>query len=80
MGADIVDVQVLGVELPGCGRSIQLVVGYAAVAHDERVDAQIERRLTGSILRGQRVEHELEVGRSVGRGARQPEMSAKQLG
>ena len=65
VGTDAGNRHMLGVELLGSLYGIPLVIAYSTASHDERIDAQVERCLACRVSRGQRVEHELEVGRSV---------------
>ena len=61
MGADILRQQVLHVEVPRRQRLVVLVVAHTRMAHDERVDAQVEWGMGGGILRSERVEHKLDI-------------------
>ena len=65
VGTDARNHHMLRVEHLGSFHGIPLVVANGTMAHDERIDAQVERCLACRVSRGQRVEHELEVGRSV---------------
>ena len=63
--ADVGQVEVVRVELPFCGRRVELVIAYAAMAHDKGIDTKVDGRLAGGVTRSERVEHELEVVGSV---------------
>ena len=69
----------IGVEPFWGRRLVPLVVGDGGVTHDKGVDAQVEGRLVGRVVRSKRVEHELVVGRSVGSRARQLQTGSQQL-
>ena len=62
MGADIRDVDMTGIEYAGCRGHILTVEGHTGMADDKGVDPQVEGFVTGGILRGEGVEHELEIG------------------
>ena len=60
--ADIAEAQVAGIELRWCWRYVPLVITNRGTAHDKRVDAQVQRRMTGGVVGCQCIEYELEVG------------------
>ena len=80
VAAQVAQAQVIGVELPLGHGGVELVVGQRAVAHDERTDVQVERTARGVVLRGKRVEYELEIGLAVGRGLVEAGFQTEQLG
>ena len=69
-----------GVEASGSVGTVELVVLHRAMAHDERVDREVERRLgLGGILGGKGIEGKLEVGGGGGVGAIEGEMGGEHL-
>ena len=78
VGTDVADVQMGGRELLRRW-DVLLVVSDARMADDQGVDAQVEGGVTGGIARCQRVEHELEVGCSVGVATVESGMCAEEL-
>ena len=66
VGREIADADVLRREY-SCSRcDVVLVVGDGSVADDDASDAQVERLVLGGILRGERIEHELDVHVALG--------------
>lgn len=63
---EIADADVLRREYPRSRCDVALVVGDGSVADDDASDAQVEWLVLGSILRGERIEHELDVHVALG--------------
>ena len=63
---EIADADVLRREYPRSRCDVALVVGDGSVADDDASDAQVEWLVLGGILRGERIEHELDVHVALG--------------
>ena len=80
VGAYAREPQVVGVETPGGAGTVEAVVLHRTVAHDERVDADVEGLLgLGGVLGGKGVEGKLEVGGAGGILAIEAEMGGEHL-
>lgn len=68
VGREIADADVLRREYPCSRCDVALVVGDGSVADDDASDAQVEWLVfvLGGILRGERIEHELDVHVALG--------------
>ena len=66
MCADILQPQVGGIEESFRLGLVMLVEGHIGMAHDQRVDAQVEGFLRGGVVGCQRVDHKLAVQRGFG--------------
>ena len=66
VGREIADADVLRREYPCSRCDVALVVGDGSVADDDASDAQVEGLVLGGILRGERIEHELDVHVALG--------------
>ena len=63
---EIADADMLRREYPCSRCDVALVVGDGSMADDDASDAQVEWLVLGSILRGERIEHELDVHVALG--------------
>ena len=63
---EIADADMLRREYPRSRCNVALVVGDGTVADDDASDAQVEWLVLGGILRGERIEHELDVQVALG--------------
>ena len=61
MGAEIIDMQMVGIELPGGTGHILSIESQAGASDNQRVDTEVEWGMAQRVLWSQRVDNELEI-------------------
>ena len=79
MAADVIELEMGGVEVSFGLGLVELVVADAGMADDEGIDTDVERSMRGSVLRGEAVDEKLEVCLCLSIGLIQTETGTEEL-